>query len=102
MTIYQTEKLHSALEISNLTHEISMVCLGEICLGKENQLVPDVRIPSTLQLYDSTTNNVADPAMFITYHDAQVGAEGVPTILRKNHHQKKFHALRAFFVCVCV
>ena len=38
---------------------------------EQDQLVPDMRIPSVMQLYDSTTNDVRDPIMWVTYHDAQ-------------------------------
>ena len=37
------------------------------------RLTPDVR--DGLNLYDTTVNNVADPSIFVTYHDAQAYPE---------------------------
>jgi poly [ADP-ribose] polymerase 10/14/15 len=48
---------------------VCCVLAGEICMGKSDQLVPDERKPN--QLYDSTTDNMTNPSMYITYHDAQ-------------------------------
>merc|ERR1712070_1117465 len=44
---------------------------GEVCKGVRDGLTPDIRVPSNGTLYDSTTNNMADPIMWVTYHDAQ-------------------------------
>merc|ERR1712164_111413 len=44
------------------------VVVGEYCFGKHNALTPDVR--SGYTLYDSTVNNISDPSIFVTYHDA--------------------------------
>ena len=45
--------------------------VGEYCPGKMDQLAPDVRDARTHLLYDSTVDNVRDPSIFVTYHDAQ-------------------------------
>jgi len=45
------------------------VLTAETCRGKHDQLVPDARKGNLL--FDSTTDNMANPNMFITYHDAQ-------------------------------
>jgi hypothetical protein len=37
------------------------------------RLTPDVR--DGLNLYDTTVNNVADPSIYVTYHDAQAYPE---------------------------
>ena len=49
------------------------VTVGEYCLGKRDALTPDVR--KGYQLYDSTVNNMADPSIYVTYHDAQAYPE---------------------------
>merc|ERR1712164_210130 len=49
------------------------VVVGEYCFGKHNALTPDVRSGHTL--YDSTVNNISDPSIFVTYHDAQAYPE---------------------------
>jgi poly [ADP-ribose] polymerase 10/14/15 len=45
------------------------VLVGETCYGNSSHVVPDARTGKLL--YDSTTDNVQHPQMFITYHDAQ-------------------------------
>mmetsp|Transcript_7547 Transcript_7547/g.19452 ORF Transcript_7547/g.19452 Transcript_7547/m.19452 type:complete len:1532 (-) Transcript_7547:376-4971(-) len=48
---------------------------GIYCKGEENALTPDVYDASTNRLYDSTVNDVRNPIMWITYHDAQAYPE---------------------------
>ena len=45
------------------------VVVGEYCLGKNEALTPDAR--QGHQLYDTTVNDVKNPSIFVTYHDAQ-------------------------------
>jgi hypothetical protein len=45
------------------------VTIGEYCLGKNDALTPDVR--KGAMLYDSTVNDMANPGIFVAYHDAQ-------------------------------
>jgi len=49
--------------------------VGEYCPGKMDQLAPDVRDARIDLLYDSTVDNVRDPSIFVTYHDAQAYPE---------------------------
>ena len=49
------------------------VVTGEFCLGESNAAVPRERIGD--ELFDSTVDNVADPSIFVTYHDAQAYPE---------------------------
>ena len=53
----------------------SRVIVGDYCKGKEDALTPDVRDQSTQSLYDSTVDNVENPSVFVTYHDAQAYPE---------------------------
>ena len=48
---------------------------GEFCKGVKNALTPDLRNAAKNQLYDSTVDNVRDPSIFVTYHDAQAYPE---------------------------
>ena len=43
--------------------------VGEFCLGKDNALTPDVRTGAIL--YDTTVNDMRDPGIYVSYHDAQ-------------------------------
>ena len=49
--------------------------VGEYCRGRMDQLTPDVRDARSHLLYDSTVDNVKDPSIFVTYHDAQAYPE---------------------------
>ena len=51
------------------------LAVGEVCAGKKDQLVPDVRIPETMQLFDTTTNDIEKPILWVVYHDAQAYPE---------------------------
>ena len=51
------------------------VVTGEFCKGIKNALTPDLRNAAKNQLYDSTVDNVRDPSIFVTYHDAQAYPE---------------------------
>ena len=49
------------------------VVVGEYCQGQSNALAPSIRQGNIL--YDSTVDNVSNPCMYITYHDAQAYPE---------------------------
>ena len=53
------------------------VVVGEYCLGKCDARTPDERSGqrSGHTLYDSTVNNLRNPSIFVTYHDAQAYPE---------------------------
>ncbi|CAB9502247.1 TCDD-inducible poly [ADP-ribose] polymerase [Seminavis robusta] len=51
------------------------VVVGEYCVGREDALTPDVREEQSQILFDSTVDNVEDPTLFVTYHDAQAYPE---------------------------
>ena len=49
------------------------VMTGEFCLGDSSFLTPPAR--TGVILFDSTVDNVANPSIFVTYHDAQAYPE---------------------------
>ena len=51
------------------------VVVGEYCKGKQDALTPDIRDHKTHALYDTTVNNLKDPSIYVTYHDAQAYPE---------------------------
>jgi poly [ADP-ribose] polymerase 10/14/15 len=57
------------------------VLVGEYCLGREDQLTPDVR--SGTQRYDSTVNNLEDPTIFVAYNDSQAYPEYIVTFTKE-------------------
>lgn len=60
------------------------VVVGEYCRGKKDALTPDVRDSKTLALYDSTVNNMSDPSVYVTYHDAQAYPEYLVTFKQQD------------------
>ena len=57
------------------------VLVGDYCQGREDQPTPDVRWGK--ELYDSTVNNLADPTIFVTYHDSQAYPEYLVTFTKQ-------------------
>ena len=51
------------------------VVVGEYCKGIKHAVTPAMRNALKNQLYDSTVDNVNDPSIFVTYHDAQAYPE---------------------------
>jgi len=51
------------------------VVVGVYCKGMRDVLTPDVRPGHHHMLYDSTVDNVANPSLFVTFHDAQAYPE---------------------------
>ena len=49
------------------------VVVGEYCMGVRDALTPEVRTGHLL--YDSTVNDMHNPSIFVTYHDAQAYPE---------------------------
>ena len=71
---YSTNKTYAVPDAKGVQHMFwTRVVVGEYCKGVKDALTPDVR--SGLDLFDTTVNNVADPAIFVTYHDAQAYPE---------------------------
>ena len=54
---------------------ISAQVVGEYCKGIKHAVTPAMRNALKNQLYDSTVDNVNDPSIFVTYHDAQAYPE---------------------------
>ena len=51
------------------------VVVGAWSKGVKDALTPDVRDARRNLLYDTTVDNMADPSIFVTYHDAQAYPE---------------------------
>ena len=66
------------------------VVTGEFCKGVKNALTPDLRNAAKNQLYDSTVDNVRDPSIFVTYHDAQAYPEYMrdPRVRQPARHRR--------------
>lgn len=50
------------------------VAVGCAAMGENNAIAPPAR-DGDLLLYDSTVNDVANPTIFVTYHDSQAYPE---------------------------
>ena len=64
------------------------VVTGEFCKGVKNALTPDLRNAAKNQLYDSTVDNVRDPSIFVTYHDAQAYPESARGVLASRRRRR--------------
>ena len=60
------------------------VAVGDWCKGRKGQLTPDPKPHSTLELFDSTVDNVSNPSIFVVYHDAQAYPEYVVSFRRSD------------------
>ncbi len=59
-------------------HKFILACnvvVGEFCLGKTDARTPDLRDAAKNILYDSTVDNMNNPSLYVTYHDAQATPE---------------------------
>jgi poly [ADP-ribose] polymerase 10/14/15 len=51
------------------------VAVGDWSKGTNGQLTPDPKPDNKLELFDSTTDNVGNPSIFVVYNDAQAYPE---------------------------
>eukprot|EP00041_Stephanoeca_diplocostata_P030623 m.932583 g.932583 ORF g.932583 m.932583 type:complete len:1575 (+) comp23791_c0_seq1:275-4999(+) len=73
---YSADPTYSARDDKGIQYMfVCRVLCGVYCVGRNDQLVPDTYDASTNRLYDSTVDNLADPMMWVTYHDAQAYPE---------------------------
>jgi poly [ADP-ribose] polymerase 10/14/15 len=73
---YSSSPTYSPPDINRVQHMfLCRVIVGEFCTGKKDAPAPDVRDVEKHLLYDSTVDNVRDPCIFVTYHDAQAYPE---------------------------
>jgi len=73
---YSTYPLYCTPDAKDIqTVFLVRVVVGEYCKGYKHAVTPDVRNAAKNQLYDSTVDNVRDPSIFVTYHDAQAYPE---------------------------
>ena len=58
----------------------ALVLVGHYTLGVQGMRVPPTRVRGTPDiLYDSVTNSMQDPAMFVIFHDTQAYPEHIIT-----------------------
>ena len=73
---YSTFPLYCAPDAQGVqTIFLVRAVVGQWSKGVKDQLTPDVRDPARNILYDCTVDNVRDPSIFVTYHDAQAYPE---------------------------
>lgn len=51
------------------------VLTGDFTVGKSGMIAPPAKGPGLIQLYDSVVDRVANPNMFIVFHDSQACPE---------------------------
>ena len=52
--------------------------VGDWCKGTNGQLTPEAK-KGTMELFDTTVDNVRSPSIFVAYHDAQVRLAAAPS-----------------------
>ena len=62
--------------------------MGEYCKGIKHAVTPAMRNALKNQLYDSTVDNVNDPSIFVTYHDAQAYPESARGVLASRRRRR--------------
>ena len=73
---YSTYPLYSPADGRGLQTIFAVrVVVGAWSKGVKDALTPDVRDARRNLLYDTTVDNMADPSIFVTYHDAQAYPE---------------------------
>lgn len=71
---YSARPTYSRANAMGIQHMfLCRVTVGEFCLGKRDALTPDVR--EGHRLYDTTVNDIKQPGIYVTYHDAQAYPE---------------------------
>ena len=63
--------------------------MGEYCKGIKHAVTPAMRNALKNQLYDSTVDNVNDPSIFVTYHDAQAYPESARGVLAPSSRRRR-------------
>ena len=73
---YSTFPLYCAPDAQGVqTIFLVRAVVGQWSKGVKDALTPDVRDAARNILYDCTVDNVRDPSIFVTYHDAQAYPE---------------------------
>jgi hypothetical protein len=69
---YSSNETYSAPDSKGIQRMfLCRAIVGDWCRGVEGQLTPDAKPHNTLELFDSTVDNVSKPSIFVIYHDAQ-------------------------------
>ncbi|XP_070804747.1 protein mono-ADP-ribosyltransferase PARP14-like [Pituophis catenifer annectens] len=61
---------------------VARVLTGDYCIGRPGQITPPSKNNGGFDLYDSVTDNVNQPSMFVIFHDAQAYPEYLITFRR--------------------
>ena len=73
---YSSSPTYSVPNAQGVQHMfLCRVAVGEYYKGVQNALTPAARHGSRAVLFDSTVDDMANPTIFVTYHDAQAYPE---------------------------
>ncbi|XP_013929775.1 PREDICTED: poly [ADP-ribose] polymerase 14-like [Thamnophis sirtalis] len=61
---------------------VARVLTGDYCIGRSGQITPPSKNKAGFDLYDSVTDNMNQPSMFVIFHDAQAYPEYLITFRR--------------------
>ncbi|XP_052088528.1 protein mono-ADP-ribosyltransferase PARP14-like isoform X4 [Mytilus californianus] len=82
---YSVQDTYSVPDKDANKHKRMYLCrvlVGEYAVGNKDTKVPPPKAAGSHILYDTVTNNVANPAMFIIFHDSQAFPEYLVTFKR--------------------
>ena len=86
---YSTYPLYCTPDAKDIqTVFLVRVVVGEYCKGIKHAVTPAMRNALKNQLYDSTVDNVNDPSIFVTYHDAQAYPESARGVLASRRRRR--------------
>ncbi|XP_040004959.1 poly(ADP-ribose) polymerase family member 14-related sequence 1 isoform X2 [Xiphias gladius] len=81
-TYFAVKASYSARDTYSMPNQNGEKCMylcrvltGDYTLGKQNMIVPPAKGPVSVQKYDSVVDNMANPSMFIIFHDSQACPE---------------------------
>lgn len=63
---------------------LAWVLVGDFTWGKAGLRAPPKKRPNAVDLYDSVTDNMKNPSMFVIFHDVQAYPEYLITFQESN------------------
>ncbi|CAN2389076.1 positive regulation of interleukin-4-mediated signaling pathway [Pristimantis euphronides] len=74
---YSAHDQYSRPDVSGFKHMyLALVLTGEYCPGQQGMVAPPAKNPSnSTDLYDSVTDNITTPSIFVIFHDIQAYPE---------------------------
>ncbi|KAL7991775.1 hypothetical protein Chor_016031 [Crotalus horridus] len=80
---YSAQEIYSPPDTNGRKYMyVARVLTGDYCIGRPGQIIPPSKNNGGFDIYDSVTDNVNRPSMFVIFHDAQAYPEYLITFRR--------------------